>query len=74
MKTTQFHDVIAKLLGERLKHFNNSKKTLDIVACVEIYQTIFDSLVEVFKTSNVTLTNEAMNYLAQAKLESLAVK
>jgi hypothetical protein len=73
MKTTQFHDVIAKLLGERLKHFNNSKKTLDIVACVEIYQTIFDSLVEVFKTSNVTLTNEAMNYLAQQYYDGVLI-
>jgi len=73
MKISQFHDVIAKLLGEKLKHFNNSKKTLDLVACVEIYQVIFDSLVEVIQESNVKLTNESMNYLAQQYYDGVLI-
>lgn len=73
MKISQFHDVIAKLLGEKLKHFNNSKKKLDLVACVEIYQVIFNSLVEVIQESNVKLTNESMNYLAQQYYDGVLI-
>jgi hypothetical protein len=73
MKVSKFHDVIAKLLGERLKHFNKSDRNLDLVACVEIFQTIFDSLVEVFEESNVKLTNESMNYLAQQYYDGVLI-
>ena len=71
MKVSQFNDVVTKLLGEKLKKFSDKK--LDLVVCVDIYQTIFDSLVEVFETSNTGLTNEAMNYLAQQYYDGVLI-
>lgn len=71
MKVSKFNESITALLGERLKSFNDKK--LDLVACVEIYQLIFDSLVEVFETAGTGLTNEAMNYLAQQYYDGILI-
>lgn len=71
MKVSQFNEVITRLLGERLKQYNEKK--LDLVVCINIYQTIFNSLVEVFETAGTGLTNEAMNYLAQQYYDSVLV-
>lgn len=71
MKITQFNDVITKLLSEKLKQFNDKK--LDLVVSLEIFQMIFSSLIEVFETANVGLTNEAMNYLAQQYYDAVLV-
>lgn len=71
MKVSQFNEVITKLLGEKLKQFSDKK--LDLVVCVEIYQTIFNTLVEVFETANMGLTNESMNYLAQQYYDGVLI-
>jgi len=71
MKVSQFNDTITKLLVERLRRFHDQK--LDLVVCVDIYQTIFDSLVEVFETAESGLTNEAMNYLAQQYYDGVLI-
>lgn len=71
MKPGQFNEVITRLLGEKLKRFN--EKTLDLPTCVEIYQEIFNSLVDVFEQSGVGLTNESMNYLAQQYYDGVLV-
>jgi hypothetical protein len=71
MKVSQFNEVITKLLSERLKAYR--EKNLDLVVCVEIYQTIFDTLVEVFEKANSGLTNEAMNYLSQQYYDAVSV-
>lgn len=71
MKVSKFNDVITKLLSEKLKQFNDKK--LDLVICVEIYQEIFGSLVEVFEQSEAGLTNEAMNYLAQQYYDAILI-
>ncbi len=71
MKVSQFNDVITKLLSEKLKQFGDKK--LDQVVCVEIYQAIFNTLVEVFETAGTGLTNEAMNYLAQQYYDGVVI-
>lgn len=71
MKVSQFNDVVTKLLTEKLKKF--SDKQLNLVICVEIYQVIFDSLVEVFETAKTGLTNEAMNYMAQQYYDGVLI-
>jgi hypothetical protein len=71
MKVSKFNDVISKLLTDKLKIYN--EKDLDLVTCIEIYQKIFDTLVEVFESANMGLSNEAMNYLAQQYYDSVAV-
>lgn len=73
MKVSQFNEVITKLLTEKLKQHSKKGKNLDLVACVDIYQTIFDCLVEVFKTAGIGLTNESTNYLAQQYYDSVIV-
>lgn len=71
MKVSQFNEVISHLLGEKLKQFNDKK--LDLVVCVEIYQTIFNTLVEVFESAGIDLTNESMNYLAQQYYDGVVI-
>lgn len=71
MRVSQFNEAISKLLGEKLKDFN--QKDLDLVTCVDIYQVIFNTLVEVFEASNAGLTNEAMNYLAQQYYDAVLI-
>ena len=61
----EFHEVISKLLMSKLAPVITEGMTLNLVTCVEIYQTIFDTLVETLTGAEVAITNEAMNYLAQ---------
>lgn len=71
MKVSKFNDVITRLLGEKLKTYHDKK--LDLVVCVEVYQTIFNTLVEVFEQSGAGMSNEAMNYLAQQYYDGVLV-
>jgi hypothetical protein len=68
-----FNDAITKLLNEKLKIYHN--KNLDLVLCTEIYQTIFSTLVEVFKSigDSKKLTNESMNFIAQQYYDSISI-
>lgn len=65
------HEVIVKLLEGRLQRRLQQK--LDATACSEIYQDIFFSLSEVIKESNVPLSNEAVNLLAQMYYDSVTI-
>jgi hypothetical protein len=71
MKVSKFHEAFSTLLADRLTYFND--KTLDLVVCVEIFQVIFNTLVDVTATSPVQLTNEAMNYLAQQYYDGILI-
>lgn len=71
MRVSKFNEVITRLLTERLKQYHDKK--LDLVVCVEIYQTIFNSLVEVFEQAGTGLSNESMNYLAQQYYDAVSV-
>jgi hypothetical protein len=68
---SQFNNAVSTLIGNRLKKFTD--KTLDVPTCVEIYQTIFDTLVETFDQANAGITNEAMNWLSQAYYDCVLI-
>lgn len=61
-----FNDVISKLLNERLKKLLvESVNVLNSSTCLTVYNVIFNSLTEVFEKSQVQISNESMNYIAQ---------
>jgi len=66
-----FHDAVSRLLGARLQKYQ--AESINVYTCVKIYQEIFDSLVDLFEQSNVELTNESMNYLAQQYYDGVLI-
>jgi hypothetical protein len=77
LKPQQFHKAISALLTEKLRPLlpqdDGTSKDLNLVTCVEIYTTIFESLVEVVTTSGIEVTNEGMNYLAQQYYDGILI-
>jgi hypothetical protein len=73
MKPGELHETLSKLLGAKLKPLSTEERNLDLVACVEIYTTIFDTMVEVLTEANIPITNEAMNYLSQQYYDGVLV-
>lgn len=73
MRPQEIHAAITKLLGAKLQPLITSERSLNLVACVEIYTTIFDTLVDVMSEGDVMITNEAMNYLAQQYYDGVLV-
>ena len=86
LKPQQFHKAISQLLAEKLKPFEpqpgEPKKDLNLVACVEIYTEIFNTMVEVVTEANLgsgdeetgaRITNEGMNYLAQSYYDGILI-
>lgn len=73
MKESKFNEVVSKLLGQKLSVLKKDEKSLNLVSCTEAYIIIFDTLVDVFKSSNVTFTNEAANYMAQQYYDAVLV-
>jgi hypothetical protein len=77
LKPQEFHRIISNLLSARLKPMlpqdNGTKKDLNLVACVEIYNKIFETMVEVITEADVGITNEGMNYLAQQYYDGVLI-
>ncbi len=73
MKPQEFHQTISKLLQSKLQPLISEGRELNVVTCVEFYNTIFDTLVEVVTTSEIPMSNEAMNYLAQQYYDAVQV-
>lgn len=71
MQGEALHEVISKLLAERLLRRKGEKLTSQV--CSEIYQDIFFSLSEVIKESSVPLTNESVNFIAQMYYDAVTV-
>ena len=71
MKPQEFHESISKLLTLKLQPFK--ERNLDLVTCIEIYTTIFDTMVEVVTGAQIPITNESMNYLAQQYYEAVSI-
>jgi len=67
----KFNDVISKLLVERLNVYKN--KPLTHAACLEIYQTIFNVISDVFQKTEIGITNEMMNYVAQCYYDCIQI-
>jgi len=73
-KISKFNETIVQLLCEKLKRFSASKQQkLDSTVCTEIYQVIFNTLVEVFQTAGTGLSNESVNYLAQQYYDGVVI-
>jgi hypothetical protein len=73
LKPQDFHKAIAQLLTEKLKPLVSAEKQLNLVTCVEIYTTIFDTMVEVITEAELPLTNESANYLAQQYYDGILI-
>ena len=73
MKPTELHETISKLLSTKLQPLTSGERELNLVSCIEIYTTIFDTLVEVLVESGINVPNEAMNFLAQCYYDGILV-
>ena len=65
-------NAIFKLITSRFK-MKILNSPLNKPKCIEIYTTIFDTLIEVFNEGNVVFSNEAMNFIAQGIYDSINV-
>lgn len=69
MKGKKFNDSMLQLLQTKLQKYT----TLNRTTCLQIYNDIFESMVDVFQASGAQLTNEAVNYLAQQYYDGVLV-
>jgi hypothetical protein len=73
-KPKTFHDTISPLLELKLKRFSDGKQTkLDRATCLEIYNEVFNVFVGVITPTNIPLTNESMNYIAQQYYDGILI-
>jgi len=73
MKPQELHQTITTLLGSKLQHLVTAEQSLNLVACVEIYTTIFETVVELLTTADIHVSNEAVNYLAQQYYDGILI-
>jgi hypothetical protein len=69
-------EAIEAVLIAKLQEFTNDENNaLDLVRCVKIYQTIFETLTEIIASTPQlqSLTNESVNYLAQAFYDEVKI-
>jgi hypothetical protein len=69
----EFFKAVSQLLNERLKPVSRVKASLNLAACTEIYTRIFDTVVELVTETNIPLTNEAVNYVAQCFYDGVLI-
>lgn len=68
---SKFHQAVEKILVQKLSAFKNEKPSRS--TCLEIYTTIFETLVELFENSSMKITNESMNYIAQQYYDAVTI-
>ena len=66
-----FNEAITRLLEQNLTKYVG--KDLDHALSLQMYTTIFDTLVGVFNQSNVGLSNEAVNFIAQSYYDCVSL-
>ena len=74
MKEPRLNDAITSLLVQKLQKYQDGNTSLNLVTCTQIYQDIFDTLVETLTEAKIELTNESMNYLAQQYYDAVSIK
>lgn len=62
-KNNPLYETVTLLLQTKLQKFKNT--TLTDGVCIEIYNEIFKTLVDIIKASDLKLTNESTNYISQ---------
>ena len=69
---TRFHDAIANVVDEGLKTtFLNEH--LNKETCYKIYTFIFNTVLDVFATANMRVSNEFVNYVAQEFYDAIEI-
>lgn len=68
---SKFHQAVEKILVQRLSSFKDQKPSSSV--CLEIYTTIFETLVELFQHSSMKITNESANYVAQQYYDAVTI-
>lgn len=72
MTEHRFHDAVSTMLTAKLKQYAHQNYTETM--CYEIYNVIFESLRDLFESSNVKILNESMNYVAQQYYDAIEIK
>lgn len=72
-KSNKVHPTISKILEEKLKKVISSGSSLNSNVCIEFYNVIFNEIANLFEKSHITLTNEAMNYIAQMYYDAVSI-
>lgn len=67
----QIHESLSKLLVSKLESYKDQK--LNSSTCILIYSDIFNCLVEVFQESQIPISNEAVNLVAQMYYDSVTI-
>jgi len=70
--SNRMQEAISNLLVNRMK-LEFRDLSLNDDTCNRIYRTIFDTVVEVFVASNMKLSNEFVNYVAQQYYDAVAI-
>lgn len=65
------HESVSKLLTTKLEKHKNEK--LDSSLCLEIYQDIFKTFVDIFQESKIDVSNEAMNLICQMYYDAITI-
>lgn len=68
---SNFYSSASKLLLQNLEQYKSKSLNRDV--CMSVYVTIFDTLAHLFTESNVKVTNESLNWLAQAFYDSITI-
>jgi len=71
MEENKLNVIITKLLVERLEVYKG--RSLDKQICTEIYQTLFNSLADIFSKSKAPLSNESVNFIAQCYYNAVEI-
>jgi len=66
-------NLIEAKLQKLLIESKDENHSLNHASCLMIYHEIFNTCVEVFNETNVSISNEAMNYIAQQYYDSVLV-
>lgn len=66
-----FYRAISSLLVKNLDQYKD--KPLNRPTCIQIYTTVFETLTQLFETSEVKVGNEAANWMAQAFYDSINI-
>lgn len=73
MDKPNFHQAFSKLLGQNLKKYTIDNRPLDKQACVGIYQTIYETIISILENAEITITNEAVNFVAQCYYDGILI-
>lgn len=69
----EIHRTVSQLLGTKLQPLITDQRDLNLVTCIEIYTTIFETLVDVVAETELPISNEGVNFLAQQYYDGVQI-